>query len=193
MNNLKAVSFLNFLRQFGELPDELARAIQEKSTYLELPKKHILFRQGKVCNQLYFIEKGLARNYYEVDGKEQTTDISLNDELLVSFSSFISRKPSLENIELLEDCTLYALEYEDLQDLYANFKEMERLGRLMAEHYFISLAAKNYSLKFQNTTERYENLFRMKIEIIKRVPIGVIASYLGMSIETLSRIRSKQD
>jgi uncharacterized lipoprotein YddW (UPF0748 family) len=70
---------------------------------------------------------------------------------------------------------------------------MERTGRMIAEHYYNSLTAKNYRLKFSNTTERYEQLFNTKIEIVKRVPIGIIASYLGMSIETLSRIRSKQD
>ncbi|MCB0508518.1 MAG: Crp/Fnr family transcriptional regulator [Chitinophagales bacterium] len=190
---IKAAPFLSFLRQFGELPDDLSLAVQEKALYFELPKKHILLKKDKVCGHLYYIESGLARNFYEVDGKELTTDISIDNQLLVSFSSFISQTPSIESIELLEDCKLYALRYEDLQDLYRNFKQMERLGRLMAEHHYNSLYKKNYNFKFRSTTERYEALFNSKIEIIKRVPIGIIASYLGMTIETLSRIRSKQD
>jgi CRP-like cAMP-binding protein len=186
-------SFINFLKQFGELPDVVVEAIDTKMQRMELTKKHILLKKGKVCNFLYFIEKGLARNFFEEDNKELTNDIVLEGEILVSFSSFISRKPSLETIELLEDCVLSAIHYDDLQNLYQKFPIMERTGRMIAEHHYNSLATKSYRLKFSNSSERYQYLFDNKIEIVKRVPIGIIASYLGMSIETLSRIRSKQD
>jgi len=186
-------SFINFLQQFGDLPQPVIEAIDCKMQRLELPRKHILLKKGKVCNFLYFVEKGLARNFFEEDGKELTNDIVLEGELLVSFASFISGQPSRETIELLEDSILFAIHYDELQNLYADFPIMERTGRMIAEHYYNSLAAKNYRLKFNNTTERYEQLFNSKIEIVRRVPIGIIASYLGMSIETLSRIRGKQD
>jgi CRP-like cAMP-binding protein len=186
-------SFLTFLSQFGTLPEEVIAAMEQVLQHMEYPKKHILLKKGKPCNYLYFIEKGLARNYFEEDNKELTNDIVLEGEVLVSFASFISRQPSMETIELLEDSVLYACHYDDLQKLYNSYPVLERTGRLIAEHYYNSLSAKNYRLKFSNTTERYEHLFNTKIEIVKRVPIGIIASYLGMSIETLSRIRSKQD
>ena len=184
-------TFINFLKQFGELPDIVVAAIDTKVQRMELPKKHILLKKGKVCNFLYFIEKGLARNFFEEDNKELTNDIILEGEILVSFSSFIYRKPSLETIELLEDGVLCAIHYDDLQNLYQQFPIMERTGRMIAEHHYNSLAMKSYRLKFSNSSERYQYLFDNKIEIVKRVPIGIIASYLGMSIETLSRIRGK--
>jgi len=184
-------TFINFLKQFGELPDIVVAAIDTKVQRMELPKKHILLKKGKVCNFLYFIEKGLARNFFEEDNKELTNDIILEGEILVSFSSFISRKPSLETIELLEDGVLCAIHYDNLQNLYQQFPIMERTGRMIAEHHYNSLAMKSYRLKFSNSSERYQYLFENKIEIVKRVPIGIIASYLGMSIETLSRIRGK--
>lgn len=184
---------IKFLNAFEKLPDDVRVAIELATIQMEFPKKHILLKKGNVCQYLYYIQKGLARNYYEEENKELTNDISIDDDLLVSFSSFISRKPSLETIELLEDTVLYAIHYNDLQKLYEQFPAMERIGRMIAEHYYNSLALKNYRLKFSNSTERYEFLFQNKIEIIKRTPIGIIASYLGMSIETLSRIRSKQD
>lgn len=193
MNNTKPISFISFLKQFGDLPDDVVTVLEKKTERLELPKKHILLKKGKVCNHLYFIEKGLARNFFEEDNKELTNDITIEGELLVSFSSFITRKPSLETIELLEDSVLCALHYDDLQILYKSFPVMDHIGRMIAEYNYNSLVIKNYRLKFNTATERYEALFRTKIEIIKRVPIGIIASYLGMSIETLSRIRSKQD
>lgn len=187
------LSFISFLEQFSELPSDLVFAIDQVLQKMEFPKKHILLKKGKVCNYLYFIEKGLARNFFEEDDKELTNDIVLEGELLVSFSSFISRSASLETIELLEDSVLYAIHYDDLQTLYNTFPIMEHIGRMIAEYHYNALAMKSYRLKFSNSTERYQYLFEHKIEIIKRVPIGIIASYLGMSIETLSRIRSKQD
>lgn len=186
-------SFLSLLKQFGELPDKAVTDIEERIQLFELPKKHLLVKKGSVCNCMYFISKGMARNFYEEDGKEMTTDIVLEGELLVSFSSFITRHPSRESIEMLENSVLQAIHYDDLQYLYLTYPVLERIGRLIAEHYYISLSAKNYRYKFSSAAERYEQLFRSKIEIVKRAPIGVIASYLGMSIETLSRIRSKQD
>jgi CRP-like cAMP-binding protein len=187
------LSFISFLEQFGDLPNGLVIAIEQVLQKMEFPKKHILLKKGKVCNHLYFIEKGLARNFFEEEDKELTNDIVLEGELLVSFSSFISREPSVETIELLEDSVLFAIHYSDLQKLYKNFPVMEHIGRMIAEHHYNTLAMKSYRLKFSNSTERYQYLFEHKIEIVKRVPIGIIASYLGMSIETLSRIRSKQD
>ena len=117
----------------------------------------------------------------------------MDGAFVTSFSSFISQTPSVETIELLEDSILYAIHYDDLQHLYKTYPIMEHIGRLIAEYHYNSLAMKSYRLKFSNSAERYEALFNTKIEIIRRTPIGIIASYLGMSIETLSRIRSKQD
>ncbi len=193
MGKVEHLSLISFLTQFGELPESVITAIKSKVQILEFPKKHILLKKGKVCNYLYFVQKGLARNFFEEENKELTNDIMVEGELLVSFSSFISRQASIETIELLEDSILHAIHYDDLQTLYETYPVMERTGRMIAEHHYSSLAMKSYRLKFSNSTERYEALFNSKIEIIRRVPIGVIASYLGMSIETLSRIRSKQD
>ncbi len=193
MNKDKHPPLISFLSQFGTLPEEVITDIDAVSQRMEFPKKHILLKKGKVCNYLYFIEKGLARNFFEEDDKEMTNDITIEGELLVSFSSFLSRQSSLETIELLEDSILYAIHYDDLQELYKKYPVMEHIGRMIAEYHYNSLVLKNYRLKFSNSTERYEYLFNSDIEIVKRVPIGIIASYLGMSIETLSRIRSKQD
>lgn len=144
-----------------------------------------------MCHNLYFIEKGLARTYLVAEDKELTTDIILDGEIVTVFSSFTAQQPSSEYIELLENSRLIILHFDDLQKLYRNYPELERIGRLIAEHFYQSIMAKNYRLKFNSAAERYQHLIEAKPEIIKRVPIGIIASYLGMSIETLSRIRSK--
>jgi len=189
----KHLSIISFLQNFSDLPIDVIDAIEKVTEKTELPKRHILLKKGKICNHLYFLEKGLVRNYFEEDDKELTNDITVDGAFVTSFSSFISQTPSVETIELLEDSILYAIHYDDLQHLYKTYPIMEHIGRLIAEYHYNSLAMKSYRLKFSNSAERYEALFNTKIEIIRRTPIGIIASYLGMSIETLSRIRSKQD
>lgn len=191
MKNSVFSPFTTFLLQFGMLPKEVTSLLEEKLTRSEFPKRHILVKKGSVCHRLYFIEKGLARNYFEKDGKELTNDIVMEGQLLVSFSSFLSGQPSVESIEILEDSIIHSLHFNDLQLLYKQFPIMERTGRLIAEHHYKSLSEKNYMFRFNNATERYLNLFNNRVGIIQRAPIGAIASYLGMSMETLSRIRSK--
>jgi len=186
-------SFISFLNKFDTLPEDLVTDINSRLQRQELHRKTLLHRAGRVCDHLYFVEKGLARLYYVNEDKEYTTDIVIDGEFLVDFASFVSRQPSQNNIELLEDSVIYAIQYQDLQELYSRHPRMERIGRLIAEHNYNSLSAHAYLLKFYSTSERYEYLFNKKIEIIRRAPIGVIASYLGMSIENLSRIRRKYE
>lgn len=190
---MNAKSFIDKLQQFQELPENVIEDIISKIQKVTLNKRTTLLKAGQICEYIYFIDKGLARSFYASEGKEYTTDIFIDGEFMVEFASFIYQKPSIQNIELIEDCTLYFISYEDLQALYSQYPIMERIGRLIAEHHYLSLSTHNYLLKFNTTSERYDYLFKNKIEIIRRAPLGVIASYLGMSIENLSRIRKKAD
>lgn len=185
-------ALISFLQKFGKLPDEMAAAIEKQVEIQHLPKKTILHKAGRVCDQLWFLEKGLARNFSEEGEKEYTIDIVIDGELLTSFASFVSRVAATESIELLEDSTLYYISYKDLQALYIKFPLLERTGRLIAELRYISLASQTHRLRTMSSADRYNYLFENKAEIVKRTPIGVIASYLGMTIETLSRIRGKE-
>lgn len=184
-------SYIELLKKFGSISDELSVEFEKYIEHFTLPKKTLLLKAGKVCDYLYFIEKGLARNYTQKGQKIITNDIVIDGELLTSFSSFVSRMPSNENIELLEDSTLQGIRYNDLQMFYKSYPELERLGRLIAEHHYNSLASQTHRLRFFTSAERYQYLFEHKLEIVQRAPLGVIASYLGMTIENLSRIRGK--
>jgi len=186
------ISIYTFLEKF-EIPDkEVIEDFGKHLSRVELPRKTLLLKAGKVCDHLYFMEKGLARNFCKEGDKDITNDIYIDSDLLTSLSSFISRKPSWDNIELLEDSLLYSIHYDDLQLMYRKHPVLERIGRMITESYYISLSAQTYRLKFSSSSERYEALYNRKTEIIRRAPIGMIASYLGMTIETLSRIRGKE-
>lgn len=188
---MSASSFISKLNQFVQLPEEVELDILACVKKGNFHKRSFLLKPGQICEHFYFVEKGLARTFFISEGKEYTTDIFIDGEFLGEFSSFFSRTPSQQHIEMLEDSTLYYMNYDDLQALYSKHTIMERIGRLIAEHHYKSLSAHTYLLKFNTTAERYEHLFERKIEIIRRAPLGVIASYLGMSIENLSRIRRR--
>lgn len=162
-----------------------------KLTKLELPKNAFLVEEGKRCNYMYFLEKGCLRGFYNLDGKEVTYWFGFENNFVTSFYGFISRKPSFENIQLIEDCTLWGLTYDELQDLYDQYPDIERLGRLSHEKYYMMLEDRFVSNHFKDAKERYDMLLEVSPHIVQRVPLGYIASYLGISQETLSRIRNR--
>lgn len=184
-------TLFDYVSSYHSLSENAKKALTSKLTKLELPKNAFLVEEGRTCNHMYFLEKGSLRGFYNLDGKEVTYWFGFENNFVTSFYSFISRKPSFENIQLLEDCTLWSLSYEELQELYNLHPEIERLGRLSHEKYYLMLEDRFVSNHFKDARERYEMLMESSPHILRRVPLGYIASYLGISQETLSRIRSK--
>jgi CRP-like cAMP-binding protein len=111
--------------------------------------------------------------------------------LATSLYSFETQTPNFENIEILEDSTLYAISYESLQYLYHHYPEFNLLGRRLVEKYYVELMERTLSFQFQSARERYLQLLTNRPQILQRASLGHIASYLGISQETLSRIRTK--
>jgi CRP-like cAMP-binding protein len=158
----------------------------------------ISFKKGETvinldgrCDNLYFIEKGFLRGYYFDEEKEITNWFAQESEFATCFYSFISNKPSFEIIQALEDCELVQLSYSSLQNLYSKFPETERIGRIITENYYIKLEERILNLQFKTAKERYQKLSATKALILQRASLGQIASYLGITQETLSRIRAE--
>ncbi|GGG07902.1 Crp/Fnr family transcriptional regulator [Pontibacter amylolyticus] len=167
-------------------------ALSKALTRVELPKNAFLVREGMVCNKLYFLEQGCLRGYYNnLDGKEVTYWFGFENNFITSFYSFISRKPGIENIQTLEDSTLWGISSEALHQLFDQHHDLERLVRIINEQYYIRLEERLMAMQFKTARERYEQLLETSPHILQRIPLGQIASYLGISQETLSRIRSQ--
>jgi len=183
--------FFEHINQISFLGDEAKDALQAITKTIHLTKGEYLLEEGKVCDCLYFVEKGCLRGYYNLDGKEVSYWFSTEGLFASSFYSFISRKPSYETIRALEDSSLIAIHFDDLTCLYKNFHEIEKLGRLVNERYYLQLEERTYSLQFLSAKDRYEKMIANNPTWLQRISLGFLSSYLGITQETLSRIRGK--
>lgn len=152
-------------------------------------KKDLIIRKGQVCNKLYFIKTGLARSYYLKDGKEVTQWFFNEQQFMTSLESFFEQTGSLYYIEVIEETVLYSITKTDLDFLFSKYAKMEKFGRLLSVEMLTKIANKLNSIQFQTAKERYKYMLEEYPDILYRVPLGHLASYLGMTQETLSRIR----
>lgn len=183
--------FFSYISGFVRLGEESREALAAVLQPLELPKGHSLLRPGGICQHFYFIEKGLTRTYYFKDGKDVTDWISTEGTIAVSIISFLTHQPDIRGIELLEPSSLFSVSFSGLESLYSRFHEIERLGRLLMSAGLIQLQQRFDDLHFATAHERYRKLIVSAPSLINRVPLGMIASYLGITQETLSRIRAQ--
>lgn len=157
------------------------------------PRKHWLLQPGQVSDRLYFVEQGVVRGYYLKDGKDVTSWFMREGDFIISIVSFYTRQPAQEYVELLEDTVLWSITYAQLQQLYRDFPEFNVVGRLLTEKYYVLSERRSQNLRMQTAPERYAQLLSDFPDIFGRVPLKYIASHLGISPETLSRLRGRRD
>lgn len=179
------------LNQFPHLDEKSKSAFAEKITLEEYERGDLLECAGKPCNHLHLILQGSARSFYLKDNKDITVSFTLENEFTTTMHSFITRKPSYENIEAMEKTISGKISHEDLWNLFEIYPNLERTYRLILEQYYITLEEQLIFSKFKSAKERYLELMETRPKIIHKASVGQIASYLDMSIETLSRIRGK--
>lgn len=184
-------SFFSIVSQFATLSEESKLDLKSCLKKLTLPKNHKLVKPDTTCNFLFFLDRGLTRTYYLKDGKEITDWISDENSFACSIISFITRQPDRRGIDLLEDSILYALHYEDLNALCHKYHSIESFTRKLVSFGLIQLQQKLDDLHFVNAADRYRKLLQTNPSFIQRVPLSMIASYLGITQETLSRIRAR--
>lgn len=159
---------------------------------VEFPKGHQLAREGRTGSKLYLIEHGIARAYSMINKKEITFWFGVEGDLAMSYYSYIANKPGYETVELLEDSTLYSIGLEELQQLFNTNIEMANWGRKFAEIELVKTEQIFMSRQSLSATVRYQQLLEQNPQLIRRVQLGYIASYLGVTQVTLSRIRAAQ-
>lgn len=166
---------------------ELLSAYLSEVTY---PKGYCLLEAEKTETNVYFLQKGIARAYAPVNGKEVTFWFGSEGATILSLKSYVCNKPGYETIELMEDSTLYVLKRKDLYSMFDKDIFIANWGRKFVEMELIKSEEKIISLLFKNATDRYKDLLENTPELLQRIPLGAIASYLGVTQVSLSRIRA---
>ncbi|RYY99534.1 MAG: Crp/Fnr family transcriptional regulator [Chitinophagaceae bacterium] len=184
-------ALIQHIRQFTSLSPEALDAVRGAFEEQALPKGAFLVSEGKTCRHLYFLQQGAVRGYYNLEGKEVTHWFGFENDFVTSFHSFITGRPSVEHVQLLEGSVLWAISRERLYELMNRFHELERTVRIAYGHYYIRLEERFVNAQFRTAAERYADLLQQAPHILERAPLGAIASYLGISQETLSRVRAR--
>lgn len=179
------------INSYHPLSNAAQDALEQQFEEITVSKNKYLITEGTVCRHLYFLERGALRGYYTLDGKEVTHWFAFEHDFVTSFHSFITGGAAVENIQLLEGSILWSISKEKFTSLLNQHPEMERVLRIAYEKYYIRLEERFVNAQFKTATERYQGLLLQTPHLIERVSLGHIASYLGISAETLSRIRSR--
>lgn len=178
------------IKKIANLPDSFDEELESILERREVKKGELLFEEGTICHNVFFIEKGLARiYYYSNSGKEITAWFFEENSFFTAIDSFYNHKPTNDFCEALEDSVIYTVKYTELENLLN-----EQHGARLAFHVLFELTKRMtefiVSIKFQSAEERYQTMIKEYPSIFQRVALGHIASYLGITQETLSRIRA---
>ncbi|HAA23977.1 MAG TPA: cyclic nucleotide-binding protein [Cytophagales bacterium] len=172
---------------------ELLADFQAIATRHSYPKNTLLHQEGTRCDHVFILEKGVARTFYYKDGKDVTAHIATEGESITAIDSLIQRKKSRYNVEVVEDSVVMLIAYPEMQQVLEQKPQHEKYIRFFLEQIYMDLADRIENLLFYTAKERYERLVEDKPDLLQRINLSHIASYLGISQETLSRIRASKE
>ena len=182
-------ALLAYFRKFHPLSKEAEEACVNICSIVNIQKNKDLQAIGHTCRTIYFINKGIARVYYFKDGTDITEYFAFENNLVARVESLFRGLPSNKGIQILEDAEIVAINAAALFQLYDNFPDIERLARKITEAAYVESVNRLESIQFHSADERYKALLEEDPNILQRVPLKYIASYLGITQVSLSRIR----
>lgn len=183
--------FIKYLQQF---PNFNVKAIEMALPFVEennIKAGEFLLSQGNICNHISYIENGLFRQFYLNEGKEITTCFCNPNTITCDYQSFITQKSSMQNIQALEVSKVCSISYDHLQELYKKNDFWQQVGRLAAENEYITSQCHYRFINDLTASERYLQILENDSDLLHKVPLNYLASYLQITPETLSRIRKK--
>ena len=185
-------SFKLFLKSIVPLSDQEFENYRQYFKARTLPRNSYFAEIGKTSNEAAFIKKGLLRTYYINEKYEEVTSCFCEENnLTASYKSFISQQPSELSIQAVEDTELITISYTDLQNLYQQSPIWQNIGRTIAERQYMVMEQYASVLCNETAKQKYLRLLKEQPSIINKVSIKDMASYLGITRRTLSRIRKE--
>ena len=190
-------SSLQFIRDYIEEIAQISDAdwvnFSQRLQKRELNKKTVFLKLGETENYISFIQEGIVRFYIPKEFKEQevTFGFCFKNQFVSAYDSFLTQQPTLYELQTLADTTLYSISYQDLQEVYQTTDFGNLIGRLTAERLFYIKSKREQSLLNETPEQRYLKLFKERPELIHKIPLKYVSSYIGVTPQALSRIRKR--
>ncbi len=185
-------NLLNYCSKYIQLTELDKEHIISKFKQHILKRKDFLLKEGKVCDFVAFLNSGVIRHFHTKDGSEITCDITLHNNFITDFKSLTQNLPSNYNFQILKDAELFIINKNDLFQLYAENRNIESFGRIMAEQVAQRTIDIAMSLASDKPEERVKKLVEQRPDLFQEVPQRYLANLLGISPESLSRIRARR-
>jgi len=181
----------DYFEKTCKIDDSDWQTFSSKLKRVGFSKKTRILKKGEIENYLSFIERGVIRFYIPKDENNATFAFAFGNGFYSAYDSFLTRLPSIYDVETLSETILWRLTYDDLQTIYKETAIGNTIGRLASEDLFIRKSKRELSLLNETAEERYLKLFTEHPELIRQIPLQYIASYIGITPQALSRIRRR--
>lgn len=172
---------------FAAFSEEALQDVFTRLRQIHIPKEGLLVQQGQLCREFYFVNRGAFRQYTLSDEEEQISNLYLENEWILDYKAMMTQSPAETIIQAMEDSEVFELSAMDFHELIKKSDLFFRMGRIFE----IAIQNQDYQGTRLSPEEKYAMLLERKPEIIQRVPLKYVASYLGITPETLSRVRRK--
>ena len=190
MNN--RASLVNFILSVVKISKDDADQIANTFHPIEIEEKDYLLREHEVSDDYFYLESGLMRTFlYNLEGEEITIDFFTENNIVFEITSFFNRIRSEAYIQAITNCKGFRISYEELNTLFHDKPAFRDFGRAILVKEFMASQSRNYGMINRTAKERYQNLLRTEPQILHYAPLKYVASYLGVTDSTLSRLRKK--
>jgi CRP-like cAMP-binding protein len=179
------------LKYFHPLNAEIEDYFKKHTQPCFFRRGKLLLKAGDVCRYVYFIKKGAVRGFIKEKHKDITTWITAENEMVTSISGLDNDEPSIENMQTIEDCEMLCISNEDLKNLYIIHPEFNVVSRKLLQQYYRDAEGRAFIARLTNAENKYKYFLTKYPHLVNRIPLKYIASFLGITLETLSRIRKK--
>nr|AXA20010.1 Crp/Fnr regulator [Prevotella bivia] len=181
----------NIINNIYSLPEDSIQSLLTNVTKMIYPKGSHLIEAGVVESDIFFVAQGIVRAYIPMEGRNITFWIGTEGATVVSLKSYVNNEPGYETVECMENTIIYILKRSVLESLFLQDINIANWGRKFAEMEFLQTEERFIPLLFTTAAERYEELLKKQPHLFLRIPLECLASYLGITPVSLSRIRAK--
>jgi len=181
-----------FIRQTLPIAEHKAQELIEPFKEIHFAKNDLFIKEDEITDRYLFLENGAMRSFtFDLEGNEVTTELYTSNQIVFEVSSFFRKTRTRENFQALEECHGWYIHYDQLQHLFHAIPEFREFGRMILVNGFIAFKQRTISLINESAEKRYETLLQTRPELFQKVPLKYIASYLGITDSSLSRIRKE--